>query len=127
MPANDSAASMTPAQPSGRERRAHPRRNADVPIQLSHGGSAFEARVRDVSRSGICFFLDRPLPPMTVLQVRLRIGAAREVAGNGAVVRCEKISKALEHYEIALFLHDMTDDDRRVLERFVSQSSLASR
>ena len=78
--------------------------------------------MRDISRAGVCFFLDRPIPLMTVLELALELGPTRgatRVAGHGAVVRCEKIAKAIDHYEIAVFLHEMTEADRLTIENFV--------
>lgn len=106
----------------GADRRRWTRANADLPITLFLAAGKCEARIRDLSRSGVCFFLDRPIPMMTVLQMSfaLRVkDGLRHVNGYGAVVRCEKISKAIDHYEIALFLHEMAEADRRAIEEYV--------
>jgi hypothetical protein len=79
--------------------------------------------LRDISRAGVCFFLDRPIPLMTVLElsVSLKVKAGlRRVGGHGAVVRCERIAKAVEHYEVAVFMHEMAEADRRTIEEFVA-------
>jgi hypothetical protein len=71
----------------------------------------------------VCFFLDRAIPLMTVLDLALdlRLSAGlRRIRGAGAVVRCERISKALEHYEIAVFVHEMAEIDRKAVEEFVA-------
>jgi len=107
---------------SGAERRRWPRANADLPVAVSLGGALHQARVRDISRAGICFYLDRAVPLMTVLGVELDASAAgpgRRLHGQGAVVRCEKISPQLAHYEIAVFFHDMADSDRATLDALV--------
>lgn len=83
-----------------------------------------KARLRDVSRSGVCFFVERPIGMMTLLQLELELPAApgakaHTVRGSGAVVRCEKISPSLEHYEVAVFLHDVTESDREALDAHV--------
>ena len=106
----------------GSERRRWERANADLPITLFLAGGKCEARIRDLSRSGVCFFLDRPIPMMTVMQMSfaLRVkDGLRHVNGFGAVVRCERISKAIDHYEIALFLHEMAEADRKAIEEYV--------
>ena len=51
----------------------------------------------------------------------------RYVNGYGAVVRCEKISKAIDHYEIALFLNEMAEADRKAIEDFVAAQNAARR
>ena len=108
---------------TGAERRRWARAQADLPITLALADGKSEARVRDVSRAGVCFFLDRPIPMMTVLEVSLDVKTSRgvqKIRGHGAVVRCMKIAKAVDHYEIAVFLNDMTESDRRTLEEYVA-------
>ena len=84
------------------------------------------ARVRDVSRAGVCFFIDRPIPVMTAMRIDLELPVEegkRFITGGGVVVRCEKISARLDHYEIALFLNDIADPDQAALEAYVSGPS----
>src|SRR5262245_29113554 len=85
--------------PGGRERRAHPRANCDGTITIQLADGAHQARLRDVSRAGICFFLDRPLSEMTLLGVRIDLpGRAAlppaRIEGRGVVVRCQPIARA---------------------------------
>lgn len=104
------------------DRRRWPSAGADWPIRLLLPEGHFEARVRDVSRAGICFFLDRPIPEMTSLRIDLELPVPegmRFIRGDAVVVRCDKISDRLEHYEIAAFLNNMADPDRDALESFV--------
>lgn len=78
--------------------------------------------MRDISRAGICFYLDRALPLMTVMGIELdasAVGAGRRLHGQGAVVRCAKISPHVSHYEVAVFFHDMADSDRATLDALV--------
>ncbi len=113
-----------PSEPSDAERRRWPRAQADWPMRLALADGEHEARVRDVSRAGVSFFLDRPLPLMTRLRVDLELpveGGKRFVTGTGAVVRCEKISARLDHYEIAVFLQEVADPDAQALESYVSR------
>lgn len=118
-----------PTQPSpvskgrGAERRRWTRAGADWPIMVQLAEGTFEAKVRDVSRAGVCFFLDRPIAAMTLLQLNMSLPVregVRNVTGTGAVVRCEKISARLDHYEIAVFVQDMAEPDRSVIEEYVS-------
>lgn len=111
------------APASGRERRRWPRAKADWPISLDLPEGRYEARVRDISESGVCFFLDRPLGLMTQLAIDLEFPSdKRPVAlkGTGIVVRCETISKALEHYEIAVFMPELTDIEKGAIRMFVA-------
>jgi hypothetical protein len=115
---------VPPARDNGRDRRRWARALAEMPITLVAADGSHEARIRDVSRAGVCFFLDRPVPLMTVLGVTFDlatpVGKTR-VQAHGAVVRCERIAKAVDHWEIAVFLHDMGENDRHALEEFVAQ------
>jgi hypothetical protein len=108
---------------SGQERRRWLRAACDMPVTLNLGGTRCEARLRDLSRNGACFFLDRPVPMMTQLELSLDLRlptGMRRIRGAGAVVRCERISKALDHYEIALYVTEMAEIDRKAIEEFVS-------
>jgi len=118
---DDSKALPLPPQ-SDDDRRQWPRADADWPIRLLLPEGHFEARVRDISRAGICFFLDRPIQEMTTLRIDLELpvqGGMRFVRGDVVVVRCDKISERLDHYEIAAFLSNMAEPDRDALDAFV--------
>ena len=111
------------------DRRRWPRARAEWPITLALPDGTHEAQLRDVSGSGLCFFLDRPIPEMTVLQIRLGLPGEtaadeqRDIRAAGAVVRCERVSPALDHYEVALFLHEILPADRDALAAFASDGA----
>ena len=108
------------------ERRRWSRASADWPISLGLADGRFEARVRDVSQAGVCFFLDRPVATMTVLAVDLELpvpGGKRLVKGRGVVVRCERISERIDHYEIAVYLDQLAQPDREVLAAYVAEQN----
>ncbi len=109
--------------PTGAERRRHPRAEADWTVEIALTGGTHRARLRDVSRIGLCFHMETAIPLMTVLGVGLDLpvdGGVRRITGSGAVVRCQRISPALEHYEVAVFLHDMSEGDRDALDAHVT-------
>jgi len=118
----------SPRPGGGRERRQHPRAEAPWSVSLALEDGPHVARLRDISRAGVCFFLDRPIAPMTLLSLELELpGAAqRTVSGRGAVVRCERISPGVEHYEIAVFLHDVSESDREAIDELVRRTLAAS-
>lgn len=108
----------------GSERRRHPRVTVDLPITISLADGEHEARLRDVSRAGICFFLDRRVPEMTLLRMRLDLpgtagGARAAIEGRGVVVRCEALSPHVDHYEVAVFLDELGPEARERLEAYV--------
>lgn len=107
----------------GAERRQWRRARAEWPITILLDDGPHEARVRDVSRGGVCFFLDRPLGEMTLLKMEFEIPVeqgVRHITGQGAVVRCERISEVIDHYEIAVFLTEMAQPDRETIESYVA-------
>jgi hypothetical protein len=117
--------SENPSQPtpSGAERRRQPRRAAEWPVTLCLPEGYFDARLRDVSSAGACFHLDRPVAEMTALALQLDLPAEdgpRRVHGTGVVVRCRRVSPVLDHYEIAVFFHQISSDDRVALEQYVA-------
>lgn len=115
---------MSDPQPRGAERRQHLRARAEWPITIRLEDGEHEAKLRDVSRGGICFFLDRPIPEMTMLQIAFDLPVEtgkRQISGVGVVVRSDKISQALDHYEIAVFMQQMADPDRETIEEYVSR------
>jgi hypothetical protein len=113
---------------SGRERRRWPRAKADWPISLDLPEGRYEARVRDISQAGVCFFLDRPLKMMTTLQVELELEMETSdgepltigIRGHGIVVRSEKISERIDHYEIAVFMPELTDAEKEAIREYVT-------
>lgn len=118
------------ATPGGSERRRWSRASADWPVSLGLADGRFEARVRDVSQAGVCFFLDRPVAMMSVLGVDLELpvpGGKRLVKGRGVVVRCERISERIDHYEIAVYLDELAQPDREVLAAYVAERNSGRR
>src|SRR5262245_57054786 len=110
---------------NGRERRAHPRASCDATLTIQLEDGAHRARLRDVSRAGLCFFLDRPLPEMPLLSVRIDLpahssGPPMRIDGRGVVVRCLPISRGVQHYEIAVFLNELAEPQRESLDAFVA-------
>ncbi len=123
---SDESTSTSPTRFEGRDRRRHPRAPADWPLQLALSDGQHTARVRDVSRAGVSFYLDRAIPMMTLLGVELDLpteDGKRTIRGNGAVVRCERLSELVDHYEVAVFLHDMLQDDRDAIDAYVRLTS----
>jgi hypothetical protein len=114
-----------PQTPKGRERRAHPRASCDCTITIQLDDGPHRARLRDISRAGLCFFLDRPLNEMTLLSVRIDLpavgrGKPLSIQGQGVVVRCLAIAQGVDHYEVAVFLSSLGEPQREQLDTFVA-------
>ena len=94
-----------------------------IAIALADGPR--EVRLRDVSVSGVCFYSDAPIPEMTALGIQLELpndgGPDERIEAGGAVVRCQRISPHMEHYEVAVFLHDATETTRRKIAKYVDR------
>lgn len=118
----DSTPQVPPAA-SGIERRQWPRAKADWPISLELPEGRYEARVRDISEAGVCFFLDRPVNLMTQLAIELDLPNGDEmlvIRGKGIVVRSEKLSERIDHYEVAVFMPDFNTEERSAIADFVA-------
>ena len=113
---------MDDSRATGVERRRHPRVALDWPVTISLADGDYEARLRDVSKVGVCFFLDRRIPEMTILRMDLELpgGTGTKVRGSGVVVRCLALSPAVDHYEVAVFLNDIGEESRERLEAYVA-------
>ena len=117
------SAPQAPMTGTGRERRRWPRAKADWPISLDLPEGRYEARVRDISEAGVCFFLDRPIRMMTQLSVELDLPAGEEhlvIRGTGIVVRSDNISDHLDHYEIAVFMPELSAKEKMASGEFVA-------
>jgi hypothetical protein len=117
--------------PKGAERRRHPRVAVDWPVTISLADGQYQARLRDVSRAGVCFFLDRRIPEMTILRMQLALPTGSpgeedpsspdnvQIEGEGVVVRCQALSPHLDHYEVAVFLNDLPAEQRKRLDTYL--------
>ncbi len=107
----------------GAERRIHLRIPTDLTLKIALADGVHVARLRDVSQSGLCFFLDRPIDEMSILEVSLDLPSddgSFSVRTTGVVVRSRKISPAVDHYEIALFFNGLDDTAREALSLFIN-------
>ena len=78
--------------------------------------------MRDISQAGVCFYLDRPLKLMTTLAIELELphsGSKTVIRGQGIVVRSEGISERLDHYEIAVFMPELSESEKGAIGLFV--------
>ncbi|MEM7311326.1 MAG: PilZ domain-containing protein [Planctomycetota bacterium] len=119
----ESVSQRVPTPREGDERRHHPRASVDWPIAIALEGGVHQARLRDVSRSGVSFYIEHRVPEMTLLRLELEVpGGDKRVRGTGVVVRCRQLSPAVEHYEVAVFLNEMDDEEREVLASLVNRA-----
>ena len=110
-----------------KDRRTHPRVDAELSAKVTADGEGFEATVRNVSVSGLMLVCDRRVPEMTMLRLRLSLppeagrGVAFTFEISGAVVRCEPIGEdGQERFELAVFLTNMPREAKVALSEFIS-------
>ena len=110
-----------------KDRRTHPRVNAELSAKVTADGEGFEAVVKNVSVSGLLLVTDRRIPEMTMLRLRLSLppeanrGVTFTFEISGAVVRCESIGTGEdERFELAVFLTNMPREAKVALSEFIS-------
>lgn len=108
------------------ERRRSPRLTAQLPVAISEAGMTVEAETNNLSASGAYCTLDRFLPPMSKLQLRLELPNGRShtsIRCAGVVVRIEPVIAHAQQsrYHVAIFFTDLAERDRSAIARFVQQ------
>ncbi len=106
------------------ERRAHPRAKAVFPATIGAAERRFPARVRDLSRTGVCFHAPQALPEMTSVRLDMELPGlnGESLRADGAVVRCVRSGK---EWEVAIYFTKIEDTARESIDRFV-QGRLAA-
>ena len=112
-------------QPPPEDRRRHPRIEGDGLPLLIQSEQTEPLRVRDLSLSGIAFFSEAPVPVMTrvafILEFPRPDSEPSRLEGSGVVVRCERLSTALGHFEVALFFQDFPQETQQQLQEFLAE------
>jgi len=110
-----------------KDRRSNPRVPADFNAKVTAGDDGFEAKVKNVSASGVLLISSTPLTEMTMVRMRLSVppmngdSSAYAFEITGAVVRCEEISaNDPTSYELAVFLTNMPREAKLALAEFVA-------
>ena len=105
------------------ERRRAPRIVEQVGVTLTEDAQEQFVQTTDLSTSGARCLMDRFIPPMTKLHLRLELPEAGKVTGvecTGVVVRTEPIvTTGRGRYHIAIFFTDLPDRSRTVISAFV--------
>ena len=108
------------------ERRRAPRIAQQLSLTISNGGFALSTETRNLSATGAYCSVERFIPPMTKLQLRLELpeqGGTTTVECIGVVVRVEPTIHSAERagYDMAVYFTELSDRDRAAIERFVRQ------
>ncbi len=115
---------------SGAERRKYPRIDDEgFGLDLKGEGLDLVAHTLNVSASGIYCKVERELPLMTRLDLKLNIPSGEEARPaaalnvTGVVVRQHPviIDGHTKHYDIAIFFDDLSDKDRGVISDYIAK------
>ena len=111
------------------ERRRYPRIETRIPMNLLADRRNVSAETVNLSMSGVCCRVDRPIEMMTCLEVVLLVpdkGApddVKYVECEGIVVRNEKTENG---YHIAIFFNEMAIDEMRKLAAYIAVHSASA-
>jgi len=116
----------------GAERRKAPRSAESLPLAVTEGDVSVQAKMQNLSAAGMYCTMDRFIPPMTKLDLKLELtGSARP-----AKIRCVAVVVRVEpsvtdgevmRYNTALFFTDLAERDRKAISQFVERRLAGSR
>lgn len=109
-----------------RERRHAPRALSRLAIVLTDDRQEVSTTTENISASGAYCRVSHYLPVMTKVRIRLELSAQskpRTVRCQGVIVRIEPplADPSRDHYDVAIFFHELDDRDRSVLSQYVQQ------
>ena len=104
------------------ERRKAPRAKAEFQIRLGERAATKEARIQDLSTSGLCCHFGDAIREMTLVEIGMQLpGDDTLHALRGAVVRCQKLrGQNPPTYEIAVFFTELPPACRQAIGEFVT-------
>ena len=110
------------------ERRKYPRLK-DEGVDLDVTGSGFDlvAHTLDVSASGMYCKVERELPLMSRVSLKLKIPSGTDPKNisvlnvSGVVVRQHPviIDGKIKHYDVAIFFDDLSEKDRGIISGYI--------
>lgn len=116
-----------------RERRAHPRVRADLAAQIVTHAKNREpvvARARNISCSGLYFHLNRYIAPFQKLHLSMIVPLIEQNRVHNEVIQLDAVTVRVDpeeedpdvlDYHIAVFFENISENDRQVIARYVSQ------
>ena len=113
------------------ERRLFPRvRDEGLSLRLNAGGFDTVTHTLDISASGIYCKIDKEIPIMSRVRVRLMVPtdapksdkAAKELDVDGVVVREHPviIDGVIKHYDAAIFFDNLSAKSREIIQDYIS-------
>ena len=113
------------------ERRSFPRvRDEGLSLRLNAGDFDTVTHTMDISASGIYCKIDREIPLMSRVRVKLMVPvdahkadkASRELDVDGVVVREHPVivDGIVKHYDAAIFFDSLSDKSREIIQDYIS-------
>ena len=113
---------------SKNDRRGKPRVEANLAAKITTGERCVEATVKNISESGLLLIVDKAIPEMTLVGLRLALPPSKALDARiaieiqGAVVRCAKAGK--DHpkkYEVAVFMTGIPTEAKLALHDYIQE------
>ncbi|MFC1631312.1 PilZ domain-containing protein [Candidatus Omnitrophota bacterium] len=114
------------------ERRQHPRTEGLLPLKISQKGLDVITETKNISCSGVCCRVNKPIPLMTKLGLTLLLPIRHGTKVNTAKVKCKGVVVRSEptiveeadtaYQSIAVFFSDLSKKDRGKITEYVLQS-----
>ena len=112
------------------ERRSFPRvRDEGLSLKLNSGDFDTVTHTLDVSASGIYCKIDREIPIMSRVRIKLMVPdtakpdkPARELDVDGVIVREHPviIDGVIKHYDAAIFFDNLSEKNREMIQNYIS-------
>ncbi len=110
-----------------KERRRYPRVKTNLALEIDDGGSIIKSRVENISSSGVCCQLEKPISAMSKVMVSLFLPHPDgqkvdfdQVKCQGVVARSQPIVKRDSIvYSAAIYFSDITKKDKSKIVNFI--------
>ena len=109
------------------ERRSFPRlRDEGLALELKSGDFDTVTHTLDISASGIYCKIDREIPLMSRVRIKLMVPdaskAGKELDVDGVIVREHPviIGGVIKHYDAAIFFDNLTAKDKEIIQDYIS-------
>jgi hypothetical protein len=116
-----------------KEKRGFPRiADAGVSLKLKIGDFDMMTHTMNLSASGVYCKLERELPLMSRLKLRLMIpdesregGSVKTIEADGVVVREHPviIDGVVKHFDAAIFFEDLSEKDRETIKSYIAKKN----
>lgn len=111
-----------------KERRKYPRIEEHLPLKVSVSDFDLVTKTINVSASGAYCSVDRPIEPMTKLNMVVLVPVkksnkrvVKKINCGGIVVRREHIDDNGRHaWRVGIFFNDINEKDRKILTSYVN-------